>query len=250
MFKLKKSHDGPAILVMALITLMTFSLFGYLFLKMDTAPQPAKNVEKTQTSRVQSTKTLLDGSKVKIESDGSSKNFVIWNDLVRAGEIKEEVVSSVRLFRQINDSMYLGVEKEGVQDSVFGGPQEVYKLDLGDNSLGKVFDRDAFSTDISADESKLVSIERFYRDDIFYNYLNVYDLATMQSQSFEVSKECSSAGNAYFSADGKKVAYEVAIGEGKKVTYRLYVVDLESGKQEKLGGVIQLGQAKAWAESN
>jgi hypothetical protein len=248
--KHKKDHDAPALIIMALLSLLTFLLFGYIFFKMSTAPEQSARDNASVAKEIKPN-APLDASKINIESDGQARDFVVWNGQTRVGEIMEATTSAVKFFRRQGDDVILGVEKGSVvEDDVFSGPQELYKLNLRDNRFNKLFDGDAFVTDISADGSRLASSERFFLDGVFHNYINVIYIASMKTQSFEASSDCQRAGNAYFSKSGQKLAYETVSGEGTDVKYRMYVVDLETGAQEQLGGDDALGKAKQWAESN
>lgn len=271
MGKLKDFHDAPALVIMASISLMTFSLFGYIFFKMNSArlfPESGTNMNrnidkniKAKTAKDNTNASLsddssglsvwIDDSKIRTISDKSGRDIEIWNDNYRVGEIKEEVASDVRIFKRINNNIYFGVIKDGNAKYVsFGGPQEIYKLNLVDGNFSKTFDRDTFVSDISRDESQLASIERFYIGDEIFNYLNIYDISTYKAKSYQVSRACKAAGNAYFSKDGKKVAFEVATGDEDKEKFLMFVIDLETGEQTQIGGDDSLGKAKVWAESN
>ena len=261
MSKEKDSIDAQAFVIMLLLTLITFSLFGYIFYKMGTtgfAPVSVKEDAGTEERGAMSedgdaarSEARLDDSGVRIMSDTGARNFEIWNNTMKVGEIKEAAVSEVKVWRRIGNDLYFGVTEESrTRDEFFDGPQEVYKLELESGAFSKIFDRDAFASDISGDKSRLVAIERFYVGDKMYNYVNVYDLATYKAQTFEVLAACKTAGNAYFTGDGRKVAYEAAIDTGGKETFRMFVIDLETGKQEQVGGNDSYGKAKAWAEDN
>lgn len=259
MSKEKDSIDVPAFIIMILLTLITFSLFGYIFYKMGTTgfvPDAEKTgaevrTQVSETDGAAEQEGRLDDSMVRIMSDPGAKNFEIWNNTVKVGEIKEAVDSEVKVWRRIGNDIYFGVAEESrTKDESFDGPQEVYKLELGSGSFSKVFDRDAFASDISSDGKRLVAIERFYVGDKIYNYVNVYDLDTYKAQTFEVLAACKTAGNAFFTGDGERVAYEAAIDTGGEESFRMFVIDLATGKQEQVGGNDSYGKAKAWAENN
>jgi hypothetical protein len=257
-------HDFPALIVSVLLAVAIFAFFGYIFYLMDDVQPKPENAVKSEINKSENenipekkeemseVQTMLDDSKIKIVANKKSMSFGVFNGEKKIGEVMEEVPSQVNIFKRINNDVYLGITKNGSdKDSLFFGPQEVYKMDLDDDSsFSKVFDKDTFVSDISRDGTKLVSIERFYVGDEIYNYLNIYDLATFKSSSYQASKECRAAGNAYFSKDGKKIAYEVAMSDLDKTQVAMFVVDLETGEQTEIVGNHAFGKAKEWAENN
>jgi len=205
----------------------------------------------TQEQLSGETKTALDSGDVKVLGRSDLKTFEVWNGSVKAGEIKREAPSQVGIFRTINDNMYLGVSKDGLGGYIlFGGPDEIYQLDRKKNSLVKIFDRDMFVSDISSDGKKLISLESYYVKYDLFTFVNVYDLDTYESESFQIPVKYKTAGNAFFSKDGKKVVYEAAVSNPENEEFAMFVIDLATGEQKQVGGSESYEKAQEWAKNN
>lgn len=188
---------------------------------------------------------------IRITNNKDLTVFEIWNGTAKAGEIEREGPSQVAIWKEIGDSAYLGVNNDGLGGYIlFGGPDEVYRLDKKKDTLVKIFDRDMFASDISADEKQLASVETFYMGEEIYNYINVYDLSDYKSESYQIPVKYKIAGNAFFSRDGKKVAYEAAVGNPDNEEFAMFVIDLATGEQTRIGGADVYGKAQGWAKEN
>lgn len=280
MNKLKKFyhdfHDLPALIVVIILAVAMMAFFGYVFFLMDSArpeernssidnPNIAKKTEAVEQDEAEKNgdvpeegaeepenkKVIKDGG-LEVAANAGLTDFEVWNNGVRAGEIKRKEASQVSVFKKAGGDVYLGAtNNDGLGGYVlFGGPQAVYKLNAEENSLTKIFDKEAFVSDISSDGKKLVAVERFYVGDNIRNYLDIYDLDTYQSQSYQVPDAYSTAGNAFFSKDGMKLAYEAAFGDPYKETFALFVINLETGEQAQISDKNSHNKAKAWTENN
>lgn len=196
-------------------------------------------------------KELLDDSGITIAANESFDNFEIWNGSVKIGDIKTDILSQVEIFKRIKNNIYFGVDNRGMGGySLFGGPREIYRLNLENNLLNKIFSWDCFVSDISPDEGRLISFEKFYIGDGMHIYLNIYDIKSGKSDSYEISQEYGAAGNAYFSKDGKKIVYETALNNPDQEEFAMFVIDLETREQKKIGGKDSYGKAFEWAKNN
>lgn len=281
MNKLKKFyhnfHDLPAFIVAIILAVAMIAFFGYVFFLMDSA-QPedqnspfdnqdmAKQTEAVEQDKEEKNMDMSEESleepedKMAVKEGGlevmantSFTDFEVWNNGVRAGEIKREAVSQVNIFKKIGSNVYLGAGNKSAAGSgyiLFNGPQAIYKLEAEKNSLIKIFDKEVFVSDISPDEKKLVAVESFYVGDDIRNYLDIYDLGTYQPQSYQVPETYTAAGNAFFSKDGKKLAYEAAVGNPRNETFAMFVINLETGEQTQISDENSHNKAKAWAGSN
>lgn len=280
MNKLKEIYrdfrDFPALIVSVVLAMAILVFFGYIFYVMDATGPKTENETGTaslekkaegalaQRDKTEEDKNIPDqeAEELKFEivfDDGNAKilanedltDFEVWNGEMKAGEIKTERRSQVKIFRKMEDATYLGVEDSGIGDYIpFGGPREIYKLDLKEKSLDKIFDKDNFVSDISQDGKKLVSVESFYVKDDMHTYLNVYNLDTYESDSYQISGEYGAAGNAFFSRDGEKLVYEAAMNDSDNEAFAMFVIDLATGEQTQIGGNDSYNKAKEWAQDN
>lgn len=192
---------------------------------------------------------------VKISSSEDLQTFEVWNGTKKAGDIKTDGPSSVKVVKTIGSSAYLGVDFDGVGGYIlFGGPYALYRLDTGTNVLEKLYDgreNDGFFSDISADGNRLLAASRSYKGDVVTPYIEVWDIASRtKTASYQVSAKYHTAGDAYFAKSGGRIAYEAAIGDPEAEEFAMFTVDLASGKQSQIGGNDSYGKAEEWAKKN
>ncbi|MFA7171014.1 MAG: hypothetical protein WC180_03405 [Candidatus Paceibacterota bacterium] len=267
----------PSLIVKVILGVLLLVLLGYIFLTGDISQDrndgaESENIEVEDDTMVsedengapqlpasseeliESETNIISGD-IKISSNKDLTIFEIWNGETKAGEIEREGPSQVAVWKEIGGSVYLGVNNDGLGGYIlFGGPDEVYKLDTKKGSLTraltKIFDRDMFASDISADEKHLASVETFFMGEEIHNYINVYNLADYKSESYQVPVKYRVAGNAFFSRDGKKVVYEAAVSDPENEEFAMFVIDLTTGKQTQIGGTDVYGKAEEWAKDN
>jgi hypothetical protein len=173
---------------------------------------------------------------VKILANEDRTVFEIWNRGVKAGEIEQDYPAQVSLWREVNGNIYLGVSYTGRGGYIlFGGPDEVYKLETIKNSLSKVYgreDKNGYVSDISLDEERLITVKTPVSGALS---IVVYDIASQSIQPYPVPARYSTAGEARFSHAGGKILYEAAVGDPSAEEYAMFMIDLSTGKQTQVG---------------
>jgi len=260
--QLKKFHEWRELIIWIILVLMILLFFNYIFYIIEKAQSDYigddsnitinSAIEEDSADVDLEPRELLDDSEIKIVSDESSKNFEVWNSDVKIGDIKRRFPSQIEIFKRIKNNLYIGaVYKERGDYVLFEGPNEIYRLNLEDNSLADVLSGDCLVSDISPNERYIASLESFYVGEEKKIYLNIRSIGgVFADRTFQIAEEYGAAGNAYFSEDGNRIFYEAAFNNPDREEFAMFMVDLETGEQGQVGGNDSYNKAKEWAENS
>lgn len=200
------------------------------------APTPTPTLVPTPTPEETNKPNIQ--SNLKIEPNATQTSFVIKKDGKEVGKISTKNESQVKVFKQTQNNIYLGVEPLGLGGYIlYGGPQTLYKLDLKTNALSKIniVPNQGFFTDVSPDETRVAYINLnspgINPSSKAEENVIVENITSGLKQLFGASLKYKVLGDALFSPDGKKIAYVAAVGNPEKEAGAVFIVDIASGKE-------------------
>lgn len=175
---------------------------------------------------------------LKVMKNESLTAFEVWNDGIKAGEIRRDAPAQVDLWRESDGDYYLGASRDGLGGYIlFGGPDEVYRLDTAANTLERIYsgaEKNGFAADVL--RGKLAAVEFPFVADGQASVVAIYDFSGREIGSYPVPARYGQAGAARFSQVGGRIIYEAAVGNPDDEEYAMFMIDLATGKQEQVGG--------------
>lgn len=204
-----------------LIALFLLAALGIATAVLSKSPAPENTEEETIENEVEVTGAI----------DGSNTTIDVMLNGEKIETIEETQPYAVDIFRKTDENAYIGLTPDGIGGYIlYGGPFKIYRLNLDSKEISEI-EFDGFAADISPDETMLAFVSGADTGNLQISVLN---LSTRQIQNFEVGDEFQHAGDAIFSPDNKKLAYQASVGNPEDERSEIFIIDLSSGEQESI----------------
>lgn len=228
-----------------LIALIILALLGILMVFLSARLQSDNNIE--TLSRLENSSNVEVSSTI----DGNSTRVIVMLNGEDVEVIEEAQPYIATVFRKTEENAYIGLSPSEIDGYIlYGGPVKIYSLNFNSKEVSEV-EFDGFAADISPDETMLAFISGKGDESLQINVLN---LSTRQTRSFDVGDEFQQAGDAIFSPDNKKLAYQASIGNPENERSEIFIIDLSGGEQESitegLGRTSDMFEVQGWKSNS